>query len=102
MIERQPFDISAGPALVLPKIEQPADAFDRKAELARPFDEPQREHVRLRVHAIAAGAAVRDGINLQLLAGAILANDCSRHILPVPVGPGERPFTGPTTADRCR
>jgi hypothetical protein len=56
----------------------------------------------LRVHAIAAGAAVRDGINLQLLAGAILANDCSRHILPVPVGPGERPFTGPTTADRCR
>ena len=41
MIERQPFDISAGPALVLPKIEQPADAFDREAEIACPFDETQ-------------------------------------------------------------
>src|SRR5262245_37006029 len=59
MIERQPFDIPAGPALVLPKIKQPADAFDRKAELAGPFDEPQHQDVGLRVNAIAADAAVR-------------------------------------------
>src|SRR5260370_41487560 len=52
MVQRQPFDIPAGPALVLPEIEEPADAFDREAEIARPFDEPQHEDIPLRVDAI--------------------------------------------------
>jgi hypothetical protein len=58
-VERQPFDVPAGAALVLPQIEQPADAFDREAEFAGPFDEAEHVDILLRVDAVAAGAAVR-------------------------------------------
>ena len=59
MVQRQPFDIPAGAALVLPEIEQPADAFDREAEIAGPFDEAQDIKIGLRVDAIAAAGAPR-------------------------------------------
>jgi hypothetical protein len=39
-------------------IEEPADASDRKPEIARAFDEPQNMHVRLRVDAITATRAL--------------------------------------------
>src|SRR6516165_3562596 len=59
MVQRQPFDIPAGAALVLPKVEQPAYAFDREAEIAGPFNEPQHEDIRLCVDAIAAAGTIR-------------------------------------------
>ena len=59
MVQRQPFDIPAGAALVLPKVEQPAYAFDREAEIAGPFNEPQDEDIRLCVDAIAAAGTIR-------------------------------------------
>jgi hypothetical protein len=59
VIERQPFDITPSPALVLPEIQQPANAFDREAELMRSFNEPEDMDIFLRVDAVAAGAAVR-------------------------------------------
>jgi hypothetical protein len=59
MIKRQPFDIPAGAALVLPEIQQPADAFDREAKTAGPFDEAQDIKIGLRVDTIAAAGAPR-------------------------------------------
>jgi hypothetical protein len=58
MVERKPLDVPAGPALVPPEIEQAADALDREAEVAGPFDKAQHKDVRLRVDTIAAGAAM--------------------------------------------
>src|SRR5215510_12273871 len=76
MIEGQPFDIPAGAALVLPEVEQPADAFDREAEIAGPFNEPQHENVRLCVDAIAAAGTICGPDQTGRL---VIANGFGRH-----------------------
>jgi len=41
MFEREPFDVGAGAALIAPEIEQPPDALDGQAQIARAMDEMQ-------------------------------------------------------------
>src|SRR5262245_37825712 len=76
MVQRQPFDIPAGAALVLPEVEQPADAFDREAEIAGPFGEPQHKDIRRRVEAIAAAGTIRGRDQTGRL---VIANGFGRH-----------------------
>src|SRR3954464_6382759 len=57
MLKRQPLHIGARAGFVLPEIEQPPDAVDRKAEIAGTVNEAQHADIGLRIEAVIAVAA---------------------------------------------
>src|SRR5215213_3492492 len=57
MLERKPLHIGAGAGFVLPEIEQPPDAVDRKAEIAGTVNKAQHADIGLRIETVIAVAA---------------------------------------------